>query len=148
MVDEQVQRNSMAPLTLDAEGRLTIALSEEFVHVGKTQVDRGGIRITKRVEATEQQIDETLLYEDVEVERRAVGRDVDRIPDVRREGDTLIYPIVEERLYTEKRLVLVEELHVTRLQRTEPYSKSIALRKEHITIERLEPESKSDPGPT
>lgn len=148
MANEQLQREIPEPIALDVDKSLTVTLSEESIQVGKTWVDRGGIRVTKRVESREQRVEESLLREDVEVERRPVGREVDHVPEVRQEGDTLIYPIVEERLYTEKRLVLVEELRVTRVRRSEPRSDTLTLRKEHIEIERLEPDPKSNANPT
>jgi stress response protein YsnF len=41
-----------------------------------------------------------------------IGREVAQAPLPFEEGDTLIIPVVEERLIVEKRLVVVEEIRV------------------------------------
>ena len=48
------------------------------------------------------------------VERVPVDQFVDEAPQVRTEGDVTIIPVLEERYVLEKRLVLVEELHIRR----------------------------------
>ena len=139
MVDEAKQRDLPTSILLDTVGTSKVTLVEESLQVDKVRVDLGGVRVTKRIETREQQVNESLIREKVEVERRAIGQRVDRVPELRQEGDTTIYPIVEEVLYTEKRLMLVEEVRITRLREVEPHSESITLRKEHAEIERLEP---------
>ncbi len=61
----------------------------------------------------------------------------------RQEGDTLIVPVIEEMLVTVKRLVLVEEVRITRVQGTHRKPQTFTLRKEHIEIERLAGEDAS-----
>ena len=58
------------------------------------------------------------------------------MPPVRREGDVVIVPVMEEVLVVEKRLMLKEELHiridVTRREET----RTVRLRREHAEIDR------------
>ena len=128
----------------------SLPLIEESLHVEKTAVDRGGVRVTKRVESREELVDALLRSEHVEIERRHVNTAIadGDIPGVRQEGDTLIVPVIEEMLITVKRLVLVEEVRITRTQTTRSEPQSHTLRKEHIEIERLDAEQPSTAEPS
>ena len=61
---------------------------------------------------------EPMFREEYNIERVAVGKIVTDTPVQRQEGDTLILPVTEEVLVTEKRLLLREEIRITR--RREP----------------------------
>jgi len=128
-------------LMTSASERLVVPLIEESLVVDKRVVDQGGYRIVKRVEVREEVVDEPLLAHKVHVERRAIGRLLPSMeaPASRQEGDTLIVSIVEEVLVTEKRLMLKEELHITRSQAITHHEQTFSLRSEHVVIERLEP---------
>ena len=108
-------------------------------------MDRGGYRINKRVETHEELVDELLETEHVEIERRRINTAIadGAIPQMRQEGDTLIVPVIEEMLITVKRLVLVEEVRITRTHGTQRKPQTYSLRKEHIEVERLDPEEPS-----
>lgn len=112
---------------------------EESLQVTKVEVDKGGYRIAKRVETREQLVDELLRDERVEIERRPMGLPLAGMdaPEMRYEGDTLIVPVVEEVLVTEKRLVLVEEVRITRVHGTHRKPQTVTLRKEEIVVDRL-----------
>lgn len=120
---------------------LVLPLIEEFLVVDKRVVDQGGYRIVKSVEIRNEIVDEPLTVHTVHVERRAISRllPVMEFPAIRQEGDTLIISVVEEVLVTEKRLMLKEELHITRSQAVTHHSETFLLRSENVDIERLEP---------
>ena len=80
-------------------------------------------------------VDPPLRRQQVEIRRRRVDRFVDRPPGVRREGDTLIVPIVEEVVTT--RLKVVEEVAITLRRSVERRPQRIQLRRERAVIERL-----------
>jgi len=63
-------------------------------------------------------IDEPLFGEDVTVERVQVNRLVDAAPQSRQDGDTTIIPVVEEVITVQKRLLLREEVRITRRRTT------------------------------
>lgn len=130
---------------LEQEHVQRLPVIEESLHVAKKVVDKGGIRLTKRVETHDQLIDELLHSDHVEVERRLINAAIseDAIPGVRQEGDTLIFPVIEEVLVTVKRLVLVEEVRITRTKQSRRQAQTITLRKEHIDVERLSAEKPS-----
>jgi hypothetical protein len=57
---------------------------------------------------------EPLFREDCDVKRVPIRRLIDKPVEARQEGDTWIVPLVEEVLIVEKKLLLREELHITR----------------------------------
>ena len=140
------EEESVTPLrssSPEAIGRLPVI--EESLKVSKLEVDQGGYRLTKRVEMNQHLVDEVLRTEEVHIERRPINTAIadDDVPGVRQEGNTLIVPVIEEVLITVKRLVLVEEVRITRIQGTRHQPQTVTLRKEEIDIERLAAESSS-----
>ena len=84
------------------------------------------------------QVVESLATDEFTVERRPIDRVVTSAPPVRHEGDTMIVPVLAERVVTRIELVLVEELHVTRIERHLPFTKDVTLRREEIVVERFD----------
>lgn len=117
---------------------MVIPVIREEARISKRQVQGGRVRIVKTVATEEQTVDELLRNEEVEVERLPVDQLVNEAPSTRRDGDTLIIPVVEEVLVVEKRYRVVEEIHVTRrvTERREP--QVITLRRENVEVERLD----------
>jgi len=59
-------------------------------------------------------------------------------PAVRYEGDTMIISVLREEAVIVKKLMLVEELHVTRHSSEEMHSSTHTVRKEKIIINKIE----------
>src|SRR6185312_3710892 len=91
--------------------------------------------------SVEQQVDEPVLHETVEVDHVPVGRVVDVAPPVRTEGDTTIIPVVQEEVIIQRRLILKEEIHLRRVQRTERHRETVTLRQQRAVVERAGPEA-------
>lgn len=123
----------------------TLPIIEETAKVEKRRVDKGGYRITKRVESRQETVDELLRDRHVVVERRPIGLTLDthEMPEQRYEGDVLVIPVVKEVLVTEKRLVLIEEVRITHIHGTHRNPQQVTLRTEQISVERLNPEAPS-----
>jgi uncharacterized protein (TIGR02271 family) len=139
-VDSQIDwgaRASSAPVV--------IPVLEESLRVDRVATDQGGYRISKHVTTREERLDELLRHRRVQIERREIGERLEgnSMPEPRYEGDTLIIPVVEEVLVTEKRLVLVEEVRITLVEGTHPAGQTVTLRKEEVSIERLAPDMPS-----
>ena len=113
-----------------------VPVVEETAVVRKERVATETVRLRKRVHEDEEVLDVPVQTEAIEVERVPVGRWLDAPADVRREGDTTVYPVVEEVLVVEKRLRLVEEVRVTRRQETRQVQERVGLRREEIVVER------------
>jgi uncharacterized protein (TIGR02271 family) len=134
----------------DERSPRSIPVIEEVAEIAKQVVDKGGYRITKKIRTREESVDELLRDQHVTVERRPIGLTLPGtdMPEPRYEGDVLVIPVVEEILITEKRLVVVEEIRITRTQGTHRKPQRVSLRKEEIAIERLESEQTSDADPS
>ena len=115
-----------------------IPVIAEALHVERRTLE-GAVRVTKRVYEQPVELDETAREEHVVVERVPVGRVVEGPVGVRREGDVTIVPVLEERLVVEKRLVLVEELHLRHETVTRRVPQRVTLRREELVVERLDP---------
>ena len=113
-----------------------LQLVEENVVVDKAQRATGVVKVSTRVEPREELMDEVLRRENVKVERVPLGLDVSDIPKIRQEGDVVVYPVVEEILFVEKRLVLKEELRISYVITSEEVDQSGTLRTVHADVER------------
>lgn len=127
-----------------AGGNNTIVLPVivEELEIQKRKVETGGVRVTKIVREREELVDEPLLREQVEVERVVLNKVVDSAVPVRREGDTLIIPVLEEVLVVEKRLILKEELHITMSRVATKEPQRVTLRSEEAVVERIDPQER------
>ena len=114
----------------------TLPVVEERLNIEKREVERGKVRIRKQVEQHEEQVEVPLEHTRAEVERVEVNRYVDEMPAERREGDTLIVPVVEEVLVVQKRLLLKEELHIRQAKVREEHRETVTLRRERVEVER------------
>ncbi|TPE46062.1 YsnF/AvaK domain-containing protein [Pontibacter mangrovi] len=125
------------PATRQSEAE-TIPVVEEQVQIGKREVETAKVHISKKVHEELKDIDIPSMHEEVEVERVAFNKLVDEAPaPVRYEGDKMIISVLKEEVVMQKRLVLVEELHVTKKQVENHRTEKIPLRKEEINIERV-----------
>jgi uncharacterized protein (TIGR02271 family) len=122
-----------------------IELVEERLEVEKRAVERGRVVVRKHVD-TREEIAEAVLHQDeLSVERVPLGVPVDAAPPVREEGDVLIVPVLEEQLVIQTRLILKEELRITRRRREERFRQPVRLRAERAEVVR---ENGRDPGDT
>jgi uncharacterized protein (TIGR02271 family) len=113
-----------------------IPLVEERISVGKRQVEAGRLRIRVSVDQREERIPVTLAHDEVEIERVPKNLPLSELPSVRLEGNTTIIPVVEEVVVVEKRLLLVEEIHVRRKTGSSTEEISVPVRSEQAAIER------------
>ena len=118
------------------EHETKLQLFAEELSVAKQTLETGRVRIATRTHEREAVVEENLEHQRVEIETIPVGRRIDAMPDVRQEGDTTIIPIVEEFLIVERRLLLKEELRITRIRTTEPHQEKVTLRHQEAVITR------------
>ena len=95
----------------------------------------------KVVHANVVDVVEPLSLDTLDVQRVSINREVDGPVGIRYDGDTTVFSILEERLVIRKQLVLVEEIHVTKISRVDRTTQPITLRREEIIIERQDPAS-------
>ena len=114
----------------------SIPLVEERLAVSKREVETGRLRVRISVDEREERVAADLIRDEVEIRRVPKNEALTQVPGVRTDGDTTIIPVVEEQLVVEKRLVLVEEIHVVRKSETERRDIPVTLRTEQADVER------------
>ena len=115
-----------------------VPVVEERLLVGKREVETGRVVVRKRVVEEQKAFDQPLSREEVAVERVPIGRYVDAPAGNRQEGETLIVPVYEEVLVIEKRLMLKEEVRITRRVGEVLQTEEVTLRREVVDVERIE----------
>jgi uncharacterized protein (TIGR02271 family) len=128
--------------------RIFMPVMEERAEVGKRKVDTGrGVRIRKTVTEHERLVDEPLLHDEVTVERFPIGQIVEgQQPSLRYEEDTLVVPVLEEVLVVQKRLLLKEEIRITRHRHEVHEPQRVNLRTEHVEVERFDEQAQLMPA--
>ena len=120
----------------DDSDQQRVALVEEEARIAKQEIVTGRVTVRTISEDIQQIVREHLESERFEVTRVPIDREVDRAPDVRTVDGVLIVPVLEERLFIEKRLVLTEELHIRRDVVTEEVETPVTLRKQRAEVVR------------
>jgi len=123
----------------------------EELKVGTRKRETGSVRVGKTVTERQETVSMPLTSERAQVRRVIIDKPVSETPPVRREGDTIIFPVVEEVAVVHKQLVLKEELHVSRRRTTEQHEEVVTLREEHPEVQRTDESGRStrvtDPEP-
>jgi len=119
----------------DAAERLVVPVHEETIEPRLRQVDTGTVRVHKRVETVPVDTTVDASRDEISVERVRVDRPVERAPEPWQDGDTLVVPVVEEVIVTEKRLMLREEVRITRRRVTEHIPIRDTVRREVVEVE-------------
>ncbi len=123
-----------------SEEATVLPLVEETLQVSKRDVVTGRVRIRTVTDLSEERVHQDLSGQHVEVERVPIDVLVERDaapPEPRIEGEVTIVPILEEVLVVEKRLLIKEELRITRHETTNVTDIAVPLRKQRAEIERL-----------
>lgn len=124
-----------APKDRVAYDARTIPVIEEKIKVSKKLVETGEVYISKKVNEEDVVVDVPYEYEDIQVERVTINKYVDTPPPAsRQEGETTIIPVLKEVVV--KRLVLVEEIHVTKRKVKDQASQNMTLRSEEVSVKR------------
>ncbi|WZP00971.1 YsnF/AvaK domain-containing protein [Isosphaeraceae bacterium EP7] len=119
------------------DDEIVIPIVAEQAEVSKRTVEAGTVRISKTVRVHDETVNVPLISEQLDVERVAVNRRVDSTPATRQEGDVTIIPVMEEVLVVEKRLMLKEELRITRRRVEQSKAETVTLRTEVVEVERI-----------
>ena len=114
-----------------------LTLHAEDLAVAK-RVRRTLVRATRTVQTRDKLVEEDLTGDQVVVERITICRVVDAVPPVRQEGDVTIFPVVEEELVVQRRLILKEEVHLRQVRTTERHTETVALREQKIIVTRTQ----------
>lgn len=116
---------------------VVIPVIEETASIDKKVVDSATVVVHTNIIEEKKSVAVPLTTEEYEVKRIPVNEFVDERPPVRQEGNCIIVPVVEEVLIVQKRLKVVEEVHLVKRQLTETHKEDIVLKKEEVTVERV-----------
>jgi len=133
-----MDRNDEEILNPDEREEIVVPLLEEELAAGTKEVKTGTVRVEKHVDKTLRRVVMPLVHDDVEVRRVPVNRVIDEVPKVRKKGGVIIVPVVEEQMVISKRLVLKEEIHMTRRRTRERVVREVELERETAQIHRLD----------
>lgn len=136
LLGQQRSAEAFGELAPQGNVREMIPLIEEQLEVHKKVVETGRVRLVKSVTEYNEQLNEPLAIRTFDIERVVVNQPVDVAPAVRQEGETTVYPVVEEQLVLTRQLILTEEVRVTRRETEKVDSRVVTLRREHLAVER------------
>lgn len=125
------------PALCDSE--FVLPLLREEVTVQKEVVETGRVAVARVTREHSELIAEPLTTELVEISRVPIGRQVDTMPAVSDDGETVVIPVVEERLLIERQLILKEEVRVRRVRTSGTHRAIVTLRHHEVAVNR-------DPG--
>ena len=116
---------------------MVVPVIEERLIADTRWREAGSVTFHLRTEEVPETVEEYVTREELEVEEVAVGRllATDEVPAQRQEGDTLVIPVVEERLVMVKQRVLVKEVRVSTRSRTETREVTETVRRQRVEID-------------
>lgn len=123
---------------------LHIPIVQEEAHVFKRLVETEHVSVRTSMAEERVAVRDQVRREHLEVTRVPVDREVAEAPPIRTEGDVTIVPVLEERLVVEKRLFLVEEIHLRRSVTSEAVEVPAVLRRTHVEVERTQLDQQED----
>jgi uncharacterized protein (TIGR02271 family) len=136
---------SAAELTAAAGQEAVTPIVEEKISVTKRERETGRVVVHVTPHLRDETIDVPLTEEHVEIERVPVNEFVAGPVSVRQEGDVTVVPVLEEVLVVEKRLMLREEIRITRRRETRRHVEHVTLRTEEARVLRADGDA-NQPG--
>jgi len=121
---------------------MVIPVHEEVLEPRISEVETGVVRVHTRVETIPVDANVDTAKDDVSIERVRVDRPVATAPEPWQDGDTYVIPVLEEIVVTEKRLIVREEIRITRRRVTEAVPIHDTVRREVVEIEQIPSEKK------
>lgn len=118
---------------LDKED-LVFSLAEEQLEADVYEKQIGTVAIEKRTEVLPVEGEIDVDHDEVEIEHREINEPVAESEQPWYDGDTLVVPVYEEVLVTEKHLYLKEEIRVTRVKTTEQVKVQDTVRRQVVDV--------------
>ena len=118
-----------------------IPVAEERARILTQEVVKGRIQVRLATEEVEEMVHATLAGRRATIERVPMDIELAEPPPVRREGDTIVVPVVEEVLVVERRLRLREEIRLHLVPTQEEVAVPVRRRVQRAEVHRLPPEA-------
>ena len=122
--------------TESVELETVIPIIDEQIVVNKHTVATETVRLQKTIHQRQEFVDVPLTSTSYDVQRVAFDIPIGHLPQVRQEGDTTVYSIVEERPVVTKQLFLIEEVRVTRTMTERIETQAVTLQRQDLEITR------------
>lgn len=135
MIDQDPASEAKVADVTDRTDR--IELVEEFAVVSKRVLATGSLSVRTVTESFDEEVAADLSGTKAVVERVAIDRVVDAVPQMRVEGGVTIVPVFEEVLVVERRIRLVEELHIRHETTSESVRLPVTVRRQRAVFERF-----------
>jgi stress response protein YsnF len=113
-----------------------IPILEEHVVIGTERATTGTVRVRTVTHEEEHAIDEPVRITDVEVKRVPVDRWTDEPVADRIEGDTRIISVYREEIIVQRRMHVVEEVHVSLRRREERHREIVHTQQTQVVVDR------------
>ena len=128
---DENNKQRIHPRVSTSTEKIIVPVMEERITIDKKEAETARVTITKKINSEEQIVDIPVVEEEVDVQRIPFNQYIETTPPaIRYEGEKTIIPILKEVLVVEKKLVLVEEVHITRKLNHSKISQQETLRKE------------------
>ena len=133
------QKNFQQEESATSDNKITIPILEEQLKVSKKLIETAHVRLSKTINESIESLEVPLKEEEIVVNRVPKNELVDVMPAASRyEGDVLIIPVIKEVAVIEKRIMLVEEIHVSKKQTEKTETHEVTIRKEEVKVTRTE----------
>jgi uncharacterized protein (TIGR02271 family) len=137
------QEKEQAGVSNKVSASKTIPVMREQVKIEKQSFDRKKVRVEKKIKSQKVNVEVPIIEEELTVNKVPINKYVENPPPaVRHEGNTMIISVLKE--VVEKRLVLVEEIHVTKNRNQTISNTEVELREEEVFITNTDLEKDQD----
>lgn len=137
LMKEESSNNKNNTESQDEEDPVRIMpVIREEVEVDRRRVKKASILIEKTINNEEVTVDIPLTEDHYDIEYIPVNQYVDKRPEIRQEGEATVIPVIKEVMV--KKLLLTEEIRITRKVKELNKTEKINLRKEEVKITRKE----------
>ena len=137
---QKFQRAAPAEQVSAGQAVMVPVVREELA-VTREQRESGKVVVHITPAVRREVVDLPTAEEHVDVVRVPINRPVEAAQPVRQEGDTTVVPVYEEVLVVERRLILKEEVRITRRRTVRQETREVELRSEEVHISRSENKS-------
>lgn len=129
------QRN-LSNNNVRTEDERIVSVVKEEVSIGKRDIVTGEVNIRKTVKTETVDVPLTTVHTRYREERVPQNKEITDMPRTREEDGKIIIPVVREEAVITKRLVLVEEIHLTQVTEAEDRIETVEVRSDHVDIDR------------
>lgn len=136
---EEFEISSQSEELSTENAKTIIPVLKEEIKVTKKVIDTGVVNISKTIKESTEHIDIPLFREEIIVNRVPKNELIDTMPAASRyEGDIMIIPVLKEVAVVEKRMMLVEEIHISKIKTEKTETQEVVVRKEEVNITRTD----------